>query len=98
MTSDHFDILREDIATLRQDITSRLDRLNGSVTRHSSEIAVLQSVAHPGNSCEILEEILGDVATLKENAATTKRVWKIAASVAGAAVTIAAVVLEFVLR
>ena len=99
MTNDEgFHILREDIASLKTEITTRLDRLNGSVAKHASQIAVLETYAHAEESCGIVREVLKDVEELKEENAAARRVRKIAVGVAGAIVTIGAVVLEYFLH
>lgn len=87
MTNEHFAILREDIAVLREEIASRLDRMNGSVLRHEGQIAALQ-----GADCPLAD----DVEALKQTAAANQRLVKVFAALAGTAVSLLALYIEFI--
>jgi len=73
------------------EINSRLDRINGTVRRHDSEIEVMKSQTHMPESCKTVEELVGRVTAIetqeRANDLVRGRVWKIAA--AGGAVVAA---------
>jgi hypothetical protein len=95
-------LVRDDIQTLKTEIVQRLDRINGSVRRHDTEIALLKNQTHPPESCQIvgnLAERVEQIERAREVAETAAaRIWRIAAAVGALILAITAGLIEAFVR
>lgn len=98
LNMDQFTLLREDMRTLRDDIVERLDKINGNVRRHETEIALLKSTAHPQNSCPIVYDVQYDLQELKAARTADMRVAKFALGIGAAVAAIAQIVVQILFR
>lgn len=70
--------------TMGNQINARLDKINGTVRRHDSEIEVLRTQSHLPESCRMVADLEQRVASIETrdtaDALVRGRVWKIAAA------------------
>jgi hypothetical protein len=86
------------IDTMGAQINERLDRINGSVRRHETDIEVLKTHAHPPESCETVDDLQKRVGGLEANDLARRKVWQGAAVIGAAAATVAELAITYFSR